>query len=197
MKRFLVELKGDRYEWFEIALDSTFHTERSYHIIISWLVASAPKVEAQIQLLHRRCTQYGLKLLPFPEVAMSRNLLLNPFTVPLMIPISDRDGIEAILRQQRFVSDGIFMTEPSFLPCLDDTVELEFPKSRVGGVKPIAGVQYVDPDGLLFVRVLEDSNGCSILFGIVNNLLVCGNKCRFSEAQTISKNLLDAIRSPT
>lgn len=80
MKRYTVSVKGkgERHEWFQLAVDATFSTKRSFRIIYNWLVASAAKIETQIQQLHRRCTQYGLKLLPFPEIAISRNLSLNP-----------------------------------------------------------------------------------------------------------------------
>ena len=49
--------------------------------IISRLVASSAKVEAQVQLLQRRCVQYGLQLTPFPQSTISRNLFLNPVSV--------------------------------------------------------------------------------------------------------------------
>ena len=80
-KSFLVDLRkrqSDRYEWYEVVLDERFSPGRFFHIVLKWLVASAPKIETQIQLLQRRCTQYGLQLLPFPHLAMSANLVLNP-----------------------------------------------------------------------------------------------------------------------
>jgi hypothetical protein len=81
MIRFLVQLrkgKRDPFEWTEVAIDSVFDTARSYRISFNWLVASSAKVEAQVQLLHRRCTQYGMQLTPFPQSTISRNLFLNP-----------------------------------------------------------------------------------------------------------------------
>jgi hypothetical protein len=84
MVRFTVQLrkgKRDPFEWIEIAVDSTFDTARSYRIAINWLVASSAKVETQVQLLHRRCTQYGLHLTSFPQTTISRNLFLNPVSV--------------------------------------------------------------------------------------------------------------------
>jgi hypothetical protein len=84
MVRFTVQLrkgKRDPFEWIEIAVDSTFDTARSYRIMLNWLVASSAKVETQVQLLHRRCTQYGLQLTSFPQATISRNLFLNPVSV--------------------------------------------------------------------------------------------------------------------
>lgn len=80
MLRFAVQLrrgKRDPIEWLEIGIDSVFDTRRSYRIIFSWLVASSAKVEAQIQLLHRRCTNFGLRLILFPHTTISRNLYVH------------------------------------------------------------------------------------------------------------------------
>jgi hypothetical protein len=57
MQRFYVRLKkgkNDTLEWMEIVVDSTFKTCWSYRIMFQWLVASSGKVEAQVQMLHRR-----------------------------------------------------------------------------------------------------------------------------------------------
>ena len=81
MVRFTVQLrkgKRDPFEWIEISVDSTFDTSRSYRIMFNWLVASSGKVETQVQLLHRRCSQYGLQLISFPHSSISRNLFIHP-----------------------------------------------------------------------------------------------------------------------
>jgi hypothetical protein len=80
MVRFTVQLrkgKRDPFEWLEIAIDSIFDTSRSYRIMFNWLVASSAKVEAQIQLLHRRCAQFGLHLISFPQTTISPNLYIH------------------------------------------------------------------------------------------------------------------------
>lgn len=66
--------KKDPIEWLEISIESVFVPTRSYKIIFSWLVGSSSKVEAQIQLLHRRCTQFGLQLMPIPHTTTFDNL---------------------------------------------------------------------------------------------------------------------------
>jgi hypothetical protein len=81
MKRLTVQLrkgKRDPYEWLDIAVEPTFDTRRSYRIMIQWLVASSSKVESQVQLIQRRCTQYGLKLISMPQLSISPNIFLNP-----------------------------------------------------------------------------------------------------------------------
>lgn len=81
MKRITVQLrkgKRDLYEWIDIAVDPEFDTRRSYRIVVQWLAASSSKVETQMQLIQRRCTQYGLKLIGIPELSMSPDLFLNP-----------------------------------------------------------------------------------------------------------------------
>ena len=81
MKKSAVQLrkgKLDPFEWIELATDAEFSTSKSYRIVYNWLAASSNKVDTQVQLLHRRCIQYGLSLIFFPQTSISRDLLLNP-----------------------------------------------------------------------------------------------------------------------
>lgn len=81
MKRITVQLrkgKRDLYEWIDIAVDPDFDTRRSYRIVVQWLASSSSKVETQMQLIQRRCTQYGLKFVSIPELSVSPDLFLNP-----------------------------------------------------------------------------------------------------------------------
>lgn len=80
MVKFTIPLrkgKRDPFEWMEIAVGSTFNTASSYRIMFNWLVASSAKVETQVQLLHRRCAQFGLQLISFPQTTISRDLFLH------------------------------------------------------------------------------------------------------------------------
>ncbi len=84
MKRFNVLLrkgKRDPLEWIEVAVDSVFDTKRSYRIVFNWLVASSQKVENQVQLLQRRCAQFGLNLVSMTQTSVARNLFLNPVSL--------------------------------------------------------------------------------------------------------------------
>ena len=74
----LMKSRNEKYEWMDILLESNFDSKRIYHILIHWLVASGSKVEAQIQLLQRRCTQYGLNLVSVPQYLMSSTIFLHP-----------------------------------------------------------------------------------------------------------------------
>ena len=86
MRKSAIQLrkgKKESFEWIELATDSEFSTSKSYRIVYNWLAASSSKVDYQVQLLHRRCIQYGLKLHFFPQTSISRDLLLNPVRVAL------------------------------------------------------------------------------------------------------------------
>lgn len=84
MRKSAIQLrkgKKESFEWIELATDSEFSTSKSYRIMYNWLAASSYKVDNQVQLLHRRCIQYGLSLHVFPQTSISRDLLLNPVRV--------------------------------------------------------------------------------------------------------------------
>lgn len=80
-KRFVVDLRkkrDDKYEWMELVHDSNCDTRRTFRITIQWLVAVASKIEQQAQLLHRRCSQYGLKLVSVPHFSCLKQCFMNP-----------------------------------------------------------------------------------------------------------------------
>ena len=175
MKRFIVDLrKGnhDLYEWLEIALDAVFDTTRTYRLMINWLVASSSKVETQVQLLHRRCIQYGLKLHSFPQTAISRNLFLSPYRPPpIMIvrEVSIAKRLYQLLLDHNFVDDGIHMTRPNFLSCVEDSTHFSFRRNRNNEITPMPGRQYVHRStGALFVRLIRDQQGWAIMACIIN-----------------------------
>lgn len=135
MIRFYMQLrkgKRDNLEWMELAIDSTFDTSWSYRIMFNWLVASSGKVDAQVQLLQRRCSQFGLKLVPFPQITLSRNLYLNPFKAPAVLSIARNVGglqLENVLSRLGFVHDGVFYTEVgAVLECMDNASLFNFQK---------------------------------------------------------------------
>ena len=62
------------------------------------------------------------------------------------------------------------MTSPSFLlVSTDKSDEFEFRKDRRGKVRSIDSEQYVHPTGLVFARIIQDTEGRTLVFGIVNN----------------------------
>ena len=51
---------------------------RTFRMTIQWLVAVANKIDQQAQLLHRRCSQYGLKLVSVPHYSCLTSCFRNP-----------------------------------------------------------------------------------------------------------------------
>jgi len=172
MQRFYVQLrkgKRENFEWVEIAIDSTFDTSWSYRIMFSWLVASSGKVETQVQLLQRRCTQYGLNLVPFPQVTVSRSVYLNPFKAPAILTIRNKEHarrLDRALTKIDFLHDGVFHTDiKTILDCMEDSHDFHF--ERRWGM-PVPGRNFVHRSGTLFVRVLTDRNGLCVLIVLGN-----------------------------
>ena len=169
MVRFYVQLrkgKSDILEWMEVALDATFDTSWSYRIMFNWLVASSGKVDSQVQLLQRRCTQYGLRLIPIPQITVSRNVFMNPFKAPAILPIRQRSieklTLDRKLVEMDYVYDGVFLTEvESIVECIvEDGYRYQFPRRHrySSSIAPTMGKQFVHRSGTLFVRVLCDLN---------------------------------------
>lgn len=80
-KRFVVDLRkkrDDKYEWMELVHDSNCDTRRTFRMTIQWLVAVASKIDQQAQLLSRRCSQYGLKLVSVPHFSCLKSCFMNP-----------------------------------------------------------------------------------------------------------------------
>jgi hypothetical protein len=192
--------KRDNLEWMELALDSTFDTTWSYRIMFNWLVASFGKVDAQVQLLQRRCSQFGLKLVPFPQITVSRNLYLHPFKTPAVLtlsnPMSPLELDEALSRLD-YIHDGVFSTEvDALLECADPNGLFSFRpmhqttwlSSHIASIKsvgaestkkryfPTLGKQVVHRTGTLFVRILTDLNGTFILVVLGNYRYLNVNK---------------------
>ncbi len=67
-----------------------------------------------------------------------------------------------------FVYDGITITSPEFLECIDSPDDYNFPRYRSGQVKSISCPQYVHRSGAIFIRRIMDRNGKVILVGIEN-----------------------------
>lgn len=94
-KRFIVDLRkrnDEKYEWMEMVHDSNCDTRRTFRITIQWIVAVSAKIDQQAQLLQRRCTQYGLKLVGVPHYSALRSCFLNPvslFTPSRLLPRFD------------------------------------------------------------------------------------------------------------
>lgn len=64
--------------------------------------------------------------------------------------------------------DGITITSPQFLECIDNSEDYRFPHYRSGRVKAISAPQFVHRSGAIFIRKLTDRQGKAILVGIEN-----------------------------
>jgi len=196
MIRFPLQLlrgKKDPFEWIEVAIGATFDTTTSYRIIFNWLVASSTKVEQQIHLLQRRFKNFGLKFISFPQTTVSWDLFIHALAAPTFITIRDRKkaaAIEQSLLELDFVHDGVTITSPQFLECIDDSDDFRFPRyHRSGKVKSIASPQFVHRSGAIFIRKLTDREGKVILVGIENYRHASGEN-RFRE---IAKSVIERV----
>lgn len=121
MIKFSVQLlrgKKDPFEWIEIAIDPTFDTMNSYRIMFNWLVASSSKVETQLQLLQRRCTQFGLKLISFPQTAVSWHLFLHAVRIT-STALSASVTFQASLPKSHTLLSSPQLAVPTFLTIRD------------------------------------------------------------------------------
>lgn len=171
MRKSTVQLrkgKHDPFEWIELATDPEFSTSKSYRIIFNWLAASSGKVDTQLQLLHRRCTQYGLSLVVFPQTSISRDLLLNPLKAPPTFCVRDDEKASLLytaILEFDFINDGVFYTQTRpILECIENGDEFDF-----GRRLSTAARQYVHHSGTLFVRLIRDRHGWVIVVVIPNS----------------------------
>ncbi|EEC45548.1 predicted protein [Phaeodactylum tricornutum CCAP 1055/1] len=202
MRRFYVQLrkgKRDSFEWMEVAVDRTFNTSWSYRLMFNWLVASSGKVDTQIQLLQRRCLQYGLNLVPFLQVSVSTNVFLNPFRPPAILAIREETKaslLDAVLINNDYVYDGVFTTDAQLVAeCMEVGTALDFGKSF--GKRQI-GRQFVHRSGTLFVRIVNDKQGFALLIVFGNyryvgrdELLVSKYRKAFFDLKNLLNDLVD------
>lgn len=201
MKRFCVQLKGrkqDPTEWVEIAMDLTFNTSWTYRIVLNWLVATAGKVENQIQLIQRRCGQFGLQLIPTPQVSVSDNIFLNPFRAPAIFSVKDsiRGGkIDDRLLEAGFIYDGKFWTKArEVVECIKNGKDFAFQPR-----KPIHGEQFLHRSGTLFVRIVRDMNGVAMIIAFANARYMGrdeGLQITFRRAFGLLRQCVDGKSSP-
>lgn len=204
MSRFKIRLrkgKKDAYEWVEVSIDSVFDTTRTYRIMFNWLVASTSKVEAQVQLVQRRCVQYGLELISSPQVCISRDLFLNPFAIPEMYCIRQSGKVESMtdwLLKEDFIDDGLHMTDPSYLGAIDNPEHFMFPLNRrTKEIRSVAGRQFIHrPTGAVFARLIVDQQSWVIVAVIINRRRI-RERNLMTTAQQIVASISAVIHSIT
>jgi len=215
----LRRLKRDPFEWMEIAIGSTFETRSSYRIMFNWLVASSAKVETQVQLFLRRCSQFGLQAMSFPQTTISRDLFLHSvrmysdasvfvdaatltfsffqFAVPTILTMRNKETSDRMLeelRKMEFIYDGTRFTNPQILDGIEHGDEFDFPRSNSGKVvRSIPSRQYVHRSGALFIRNIRDRQGWSLLVVIENYRPATDDHNRRSTALELLRNVARAV----
>jgi len=179
-RHFRVPLKkgsAERNQWMEMLIDSTFDTRTSYKIMLNWLVASAVQVGAQVKLLQRRCAQYGLRLISFPQDSVTGGVQLHPFIAPILIHIRDKEAVDQVelsIYSLDFIDDCMIPMETAELE--KESNDYEFPVSRFGRRRLKApSKQYVHLSGTLFCRIVRDMKGRGIVIVYENRRYVSGN----------------------
>ena len=198
MVRFYVPLrKGrvDQFEYTELSLDATFNTTWSYRIMVSWLSASTTKMDTQVQLLQRRCTQYGLTLITAPYVSVSRSVFLNPFRAPTLFSVRDRFKVPMLythLTAKDYIYDGVFPTEAtSIAECIDGGSDFKF---RRWGKLPHAR-QFIHRTGFLFVRIVVDRQGWGLIVAYANYRLITRDEGGQEKCCSVVRELSEVIDS--
>jgi len=160
----LVKGKRDKYEWMEMVIDSTVDTRRTFRIMFHWLVANAIKVEAQVQLLARRCAKYGLRLVQFPHVSLSSSMHVHPFLRPEIILVKDQKHVKMV--EAALIDTFEFVDDCKPLMCAENEKDLNVAFGLE--LKSVSAQQYVHQSGTNFIRLLQDNRGCTLFFFMEN-----------------------------
>lgn len=187
--------KRDNFEWLEMCVDRVFDPRSSYRIAFHWLVASAIKVDAQVQMLQRRCIQYGLRLVPSPQLSLHSNMFLNPFQRPecIFIESSENARVAEVSLTERFgfVDDGkptVFARDVLGFNVKLKTQEQNIRRSTMQ--KKAATQQYIHLSGTMFVRLLPDTRGGTAFVILQNRVYISSS----DELQLVANNLFDELQ---
>ena len=168
--------KTTNLEWMQIKVDSVYHTERTFGIVFAWLVASAHNIETIINLVQRRCLDYGLELICVPQASLSGSMYLNPFLRPEVVEIkcsteTKYDEIESSLYQQfDFVNDGVRRIEKEDVKdYLGNDLEVFGFCNR--GRNEVYAQQYMHLSGVMFIRLHRKKDGTALYLFLENRKL--------------------------
>jgi len=195
--RFIVHLrkgKREKYEWMETTCNSIWDIKRVFRITFNWLVASSIKIEGQIQLLQRRCTNFGLKLVNTTYAASHSNLYLHPFVRPECIEVPDLQSarmIEMSLTEKFGFCDfgKISVHSDDAKNAFGITLPLGFPRNA--WTKNFFAQQYIHKTGTLIIRVLPDMSN-AVYFIFLENFKHIGESKDFL---ALARGLFDQVRS--
>lgn len=123
---------------------------------------------------------------------------LHQLAAPTFITVIDpkkANAVEETLFKLDFVYDGITITSPQFLECIEKSEDYRFPHYRSGRVKAIPAPQFVHRSGAIFIRKLTDREGKAILVGI-ENYRHASEENKFRKiAKSVIKQVLDSIEN--
>ena len=126
------------------------------------------------------------------------NCHVHQLAAPTFITIREpkkADAVDETLSKLDFVYDGITITSPQFLECIENSDEYRFPHYRSGRVKAIPAPQFVHRSGAIFIRKLTDREGKAILVGI-ENYRHASEENKFREiAKSVIRSVLDSIKT--
>lgn len=181
---------SDKYEWCEIVHDSNCDTRRTFRITMQWLVAIGSKIDQQAQLLHRRCAQYGLNLIRVPNYSSLPLCLMNPFAVPIIIPVRNKSCVnsleKALTNDFDFIYDDSHMADPNELVDYLDGFDFIVNRWSMSKKKKfVPAKQYLHRTGTLFIRLLRDAQGKAIVIIYLNNLHIAGDSQLLECARSI------------
>lgn len=192
----LRKTKRENFEWLEMCMDKEFRPRSSYHIAFHWLVASAIKVDAQIQMLQRRCLQYGLRLIPSPQMTLYSSWFLNPFIRPESIHVINKDHSEiadnALVEKFGFVDDGKHLVYAKDVLGFNVKLKTKEQRSfrRSTAQKKVEAQQYIHSTGTLFVRLLPDIQGGTAFVFLQNRVYISSS----NELQSVATSLFLDLR---
>ncbi len=176
MTSFIVDVakRNRNNEWLEMAVDKVFDTRSSFRLIFKWLVASAIKVDSQVQMLQRRCVQFGLCLVNVPYLSSESNLLLHPLRRPEntqeLNPEKAKKIEMALVERFDFCNDGKHVVYPKDV---ENVFGIRIATEGMR-VKRASVQQYLHRSGTMFIRLLRGVNNY-VMFVLLENRLCTGS----------------------
>lgn len=162
-------------EWMQICIDTAYYTDKTFGLVFGWLVASAHHIETIINLVQRRCLEYGLDFICVPQTSLNSNMYLNPFLRPEIVEIKGPNKdvcfeIERSLYEEHdFVNDGVRTVKKEDIEGrLNDKPEIF---GFDNGKSKVHAQQYMHLSGIMFIRLLKKKNGGATYLFLENRKL--------------------------
>mmetsp|Transcript_13055 Transcript_13055/g.19778 ORF Transcript_13055/g.19778 Transcript_13055/m.19778 type:complete len:250 (+) Transcript_13055:2444-3193(+) len=195
----LMKKKLDKYEWMEVVTNSIFDTKRAFQITFNWLVASAVKIEAQVQLLKRKCLHFGLNLVSATYASCHSNLYLHPFIRPESIFVNSVEKAkiveQALINKYNFCEDGKVSVYPEDVK-LTFGVEYDMDYSkRRWFQRTFLAQQYINRAGTIFIRLLLHKREKVLFVFLENRKHIGSNNELLDSTRKLQSQLKDMIET--